>query len=151
MQTLHRKAPSQLTGLTPEPVLLWGDSTDRCTTLPLLVNPLQLNIFQVNLLNVLHTISDPAIHRALAVELMLALAFCWHLLLQLTPLTHFRVSGKCKCLSRRCSWLETAAGHVLCFCRRPVCFSVPDWLKTNWDVNNTYCTIFSFPHKLGKQ
>lgn len=120
----------------------------QCTTVPLLINPLQLNIFQVNLMNFLHAISDPTIHQALSVGLMLALAFCLHLLLKLTHLTHFRVSGRCKCLSRRCSWLETATGHALCFCRQLFCFSLPDWLKTSWDVDNTYCTIFSFPHRL---
>ncbi|MEQ2157657.1 hypothetical protein GOODEAATRI_003876, partial [Goodea atripinnis] len=32
----------------------------------------------------------------------------------LTPLTHFRVSGRCKCLSRQRCGPETAAGRVLC-------------------------------------
>lgn len=70
-----------------------------------------------------------------------------------TPLSHFHVWGRCKCLSRVCwcSWLKTAGGHVLCFRRLLICLSVPNWLKTSWDIDNGLLTIFSFTHRLGCQ
>lgn len=81
------------------------------------------------------------------------LAFCLYLLLALTPLSHFHVWGRCKCLSRVCwcSWLKTAGGHVLCFRRLLICLSVPNWRKTSWDIDNGLLTIFSFTHRLGCQ
>lgn len=80
-----------------------------------------------------------------------SLAFCLYLLL--APRSHFRVWGRCKCLSHvcRCSWLKTAGGLVLCFCRLLICLLVPNWLGTSWDIDNCLSTIFTFTHRLDCQ